>query len=520
MHPALRPRNVDQQQGQPQRPPSLHRRDFSGSDSNTNALSYASVPPSVAHHHSRSLSNNNNGDKPGYLVAEQDTSFTSRRRSGSGSRPTPPQPIGGRAPSPLPFNGRTHSPLQLTHQKSETSIGQFSILRTPDVAVADRRRLSFTGETTQSEFDPYAASGVPRPFILQPNRRQDGPNIQQPLNSSSLYEMHQHQRTVSSTSLPRAPGEPLGQHHRGWSADDDAESSLLIDHPPMEVDDGFMGGGGRSVYLAEPRSVNAGAHHRHLSHDSFMTDYGNSDSVGGGGGRGEDESPPLSALEADPQSRSGFARYAGRESISGSSGWDASTQYTHGTNISPIDPPPRVATRTPNPSPRHIIPSDPNLTPNRNLSPNISPRLGGHTRLGSSDAGGGQTLKNSRSRENVLAPARNDPLSLFPPSVRAAGYTTGLEPDAIPVPSPSPRPTVTNDGTGNGRVAAGANGRGAGATDLSGADISGYVERNRAQAHHGGTWDTESSGIRSVLEPVQQLPDVYPPSSAASKRTP
>jgi len=129
-------------------------------------------------------------------------------------------------------------------------------------------------------------------------------------------------------------------------------------------------------------------------------------------------------------------------------------------------------------------------------------------------------LNLSRSRENLLAPARNDPLNLFPPSVRAAGYTIGLEPDAIPTPSPSPRPTGNNNGNGRAAGAGGDGGRNGGA-GIS--DLAGYVERNRAQAHHGGTWDTESSGIRSVLEPVQQLPEVYTPPDGLltfSKRTP
>ncbi|EKM75262.1 hypothetical protein AGABI1DRAFT_116482, partial [Agaricus bisporus var. burnettii JB137-S8] len=46
-------------------------------------------------------------------------------------------------------------------------------------------------------------------------------------------------------------------------------------------------------------------------------------------------------LEKDFKRRSGFAIYAGRGSLSGSSGWDASTQGHGGaSNISPISHPP------------------------------------------------------------------------------------------------------------------------------------------------------------------------------------
>lgn len=518
MHPALRPSTSNQQPPTERAHPyQSHHRDRSGSGSgtssdirtntNANALSYASLPGPGPHRHSPSTSNVPTNEN-NHLANTADSS-SSRRRSGSDTRPLPHHPT-GLAPGTL----------ELRNQKSETSIGDYSILRAPQ---GDRRRLSSSGDTSRSsEFDPYKAQGLPRP-----------------------YSYHTHQRSASSTSLLRVPGEAIGadgsglHHTRGWSLDDDTDrASLLMNREPMGVDDGMGFGGGGSVYLATPRDVNMGRHSRTQSSESFMTansDFGTAERIRGGGPGGSARgggweggdtggrsSPTLSMLEADPRNRPGaFASYAGRESVSGSSGWDASTQ-AHGANTSPIDLPPVPALRDPDFSPRSNanFSSSPSLTPNRNLTPNVSPRMG-HVRLGSTEV-----LKPSRSREDILVPARNDPVRLFPDSVRAAGYTTGLGPDAVPVPSRTPRPNGNDndDGNGSGRTTGNSIERSVSSgVGLTGSGVfAGYVGRDSTQVG-GGTWGTDSSGVQTIFEAVQQLPDVYVPPHAgpsSSRRTP
>lgn len=534
-----------------------HQRDPSGSGSGTNALSYASLPGPGSHIRSESGGNNNNNE---YLTTgadlDRETSHSSRRRSGSGSRPLPPHPPSGLAPAAAP---------ELSHQTSETSIGQFSILRTPNASITDRRRLSGgDAQQTSSDFDPYITQGLPRPTVmpLQPNRRRGAYS-----NNNTVY-INPHQRSVSNASLPRTPGDPEGQPQRGWSADDDVDrTSLLIEQMPMEVDNAMSG-----VYIATPRDVRAMGgpgmgHWRNLSDDSFATaasDIGSAELNGGRRGAGvrnsfnsglEPNSPTLSMLERDPRVQQAFgASYAGRESVSGSSGWDASTQASHGPNDAlspPTDPLPPV----PNSNPRLFATtnaSTPNIrthghthshsfssnsiisTPSRSLTPNPGT---GHTRLGSDSSINARSLRTSRSREEILNPARNDPVRLFPASVRAAGYTTGLSPEAGPVPTRTPRPNENGNGNvsannnGNGRVGdnhggsstntgggGGSNGNGGGGgrrgpngIPLSGSGpMAGLVERDRTQVR-GGTWETDSSGVQSILEQVQQLPETYAP---------
>ncbi|KAF9445993.1 hypothetical protein P691DRAFT_232001 [Macrolepiota fuliginosa MF-IS2] len=483
-----------------------HQRDRSGSGSNTNSLSYASLHNPNAHRHSQSFPD------PNDLLATEAIDASTGRPSGSGSRPRPQHPSG---PAPQTI------PPQLTHQHSDTSMGQFSILHTPK---PDHRRLS-SGDTSQSEFDPYVTSGLPRPFIMQPNRRPDAEAPYYPAN-------HHHNRSTSSTSinLPRTPGEVIGvdgsglHQLRGWSADDDA-ASLLMQREPMTVDDdGF--GRGSGVYLAAPREANAmSGHVRNLSAESFTTaasDFGTTERLGGGRRSARQSvagelSPTISMLEADLRRPPGFASYAG--SVDGSSGWDASTYHSHGFDISPADAPPLPVLRNPNLAPNRVL--SPNHTPTRTLTPNpnASPQIGGHARLGS-DVGSSRRLNLSRSRENIIVPARNDPINLFPASVRSQGYTTGLGPDAIPVPPRSPRLNANGNGNGNGNghSTAGGNDGGQRNSFLTGTGaFAGYVERDRTQTG-GGTWGTDSSGVMSVFEPVQQLPEAAPPPS--SKRTP
>ncbi|KAF5346722.1 hypothetical protein D9756_010381 [Leucocoprinus leucothites] len=483
-----------------------------GSASGTHALSYVTLP-GVSRSHSPSQSDGlNNID---HLTTGDDALSSNRRRSGSGSRPLPPQPPEPSGPAPL-------APA-LTHQISDISTGLQPV---PSGAMTNIRPLSSSSTTTrtgsqQSEFDPYKDSGIPRPIILQPNRHPDA-------QRSQPYT-HDREHSSSSASLPRPPGDPVGQLQRGWSADDDMDrASLLMDQPPMQVDDGMSGS--RGVYVAAPRDAmtlgDMPTHSRVLSIDSFVTAIGDSDTGGNGrnshrfssGGTGEEgspTSPTLSMLQADPRSQ---ASYAGRRSISGSSGWDASTHITQSTN-SPIELPLPISGRTPNFNPRPLPPTgSPSSTVYRNLSPQPSPRPS-HARLGSETS----LIQSNRSREDILNPARNDPVRLFPASVRSAGYTTGLSPDSVPIPplsrSHTPRPSESsaprsghtpNNSTGSSRSVTGSG------------PLAGYVEMDRTQVSVGGTWGTDSSGIQSVLESIQRLPDAYPhdSSSSSNKRTP
>jgi hypothetical protein len=486
-----------------------NQRGSGGSTSGTNDLSYVTLF-GVSHRHSQSLS-------------DARSTPESNRRSG------PLPPLRPEPSRPIPV------PPQLTHQTSDTSIDQFSILRRPNTAMSHSKRTSSSGDTArfipqsqQSEFDPYVASRIPRPSQLQPNRRTD--------EGRDLHPYDHNQRPSSTASLPRAPGDPVGQVQRGWSIDDDADNaSLLLDRSPMEVDDGMSGS--RGVYIATPRDVmTLGVmphHHKTISSDTFatvMTESGpeesasNSHRFSSDPVEGESDGPPfsptLSTLQSDARNNPGFASYAGRESLSGSSGWDASTVATHKTNPPLELPPLPTSGRNPRFSGRPLpIPSS-NLNASHTLSPHPSPRLG-HAQLGSE--ANSLHHNRSRSREEILNPGKNDPMRLFPASVRAAGYAIALTPDAVPSPARTPQPSEDGNfnssanrpenGPNNSASSARAGGTGRGAP-------AGYVER---EGGGGGTWGTDSSGIQSIFESVQQLPDLYPSHEAPSsgnKRTP
>jgi hypothetical protein len=336
--------------------------------------------------------------------------------------------------------------------------------------------------------------------------------------------------------LPRVPGDSAGQPQRGWWADDDVDrASLLIDRQPMQLDDGMSER--RGVYIATPRDVTTlgtkPQHYRAFSNETFATttsDFGPEEWYDGDARNTEINaeattglspiSPTLRSLEADARNNTGFAKYVGRETITGGSGWDASTM-SHSNN-SPIEPPPPMAGRSPHISSRSLADFSPSLALNRTLSPNLSPRPG-HARLGSESS----SLKSSRSREDVLNPAKNDPVRLFPASVRGAGYTTGLAPGSGPTPTPTPPRTPQPSGGRNGNVSTNATRSGHTPSNSAGSQkaitgtFTGYVESDTTHTG-GGTWGTDSSGVQSIFEPVQQLPDVYPQGRniTGEKRTP
>jgi hypothetical protein len=501
-----------------------HQRDPSTS-SGRNVLSNTSISPEPRPLPRSSFDDNHNAEA--YLTTVpnhgQDASVSQRRRSGSGSRPLPqPRP---ELTAPPPTKSRHHS---------NTPLGQISVSHTPDKVEGSVSSSGYLPQT-RNDFDPY--EGIPRSQMpLRPNRRSDVDMVYVP-------QRHGHS---SSVSLPRSPGEPEGQPQRGWSADDEMDrTSLLIDQRPMEIDNGMNG-----VYIATPRDVTTigrpGEGPRHWANpsaESFVTVV----SSGGDGGRRrnslrfEPESPTLSMLERDIGNRSGFATYAGRESLSGNSGWDASTQG-HGRSSlpSPISHPPLL----PNSGSQQPLSSTIDVSSagvetsgqryrNHSFSLAGSGRRSaspspGHIRSGSDVSINGLSHTRNRSREHILSPPRNDPLRLFPDSVRAAGYTIGLGPNAIPIPPRSPRPhefgnasasasTSTNDGNHSRPEVRGANDDGAidqrrGRTTttnrLTGSGpLAGYVERDREQQSGGGTWGTESSGVQTILEAVQQLPE-------------
>ncbi|KAJ3575384.1 hypothetical protein NP233_g1137 [Leucocoprinus birnbaumii] len=411
-----------------------HRRDplgSGGSGTGTNVLSYVTLP-GVAGRQSLSLSDAHNNNP--YLTAGTDNIVANIRRSGSGSRPLPPQPPEPPRPAPL-------APVSTNHVQPVPSGAMTNVRQLPSNP-ADRVRSG----PQPNDFDPYA--GIPRPNPLTLNRHPDAITSQH-----SLPYNYNRERSASSATLPREPGDSAGQLQRGWSADDDMDRAS-IDQPPMEIDDGMSGSNG--VYIAAPRDVTTlgamSSNQRPLSTESFATAMTEVDTGGrnshrfssGGTQHGEVsvDSPTLSMLQSDPLAK---ARFADRRSVSGSSGWEAGTQFTHNSMspVEPIPPLPSIPARTPNLKSRPLpSPNSPNLSANHNLSPQPSPRPS-HVRLGSETS----SINNNRSREELLNPSRNDPVRLFPASVRAAGYTTGLSPDSVPVPPPSrghtPRPSET-----------------------------------------------------------------------------
>lgn len=485
---------------------SQYRRDPSTS-SVTNALSYTSINPEPHPLPRTSFDDNYHAGAYPATVSDdsQDPSFGQRRLSGRGPRPLPQT-----RPELLA------SPPAQSHTHSSPLPGQVSVSRT-------------SGQVSPNDFNPYKA--IPRSEIkLEPNRR-SGADI--------LYLPQRHGHS-SSVSLPRSPGEPDGQPQRGWSADDEMDrASLLIDQRPMQIDDG--------VYIAAAQDVTTlgrlGEGSRHWANPSIES-FNTVISSGGGGSsssrlrnsqRFEAESPTLSMLERDIGSRSGFAIYAGRESLSGRSAWDASTQG-HGKSSlpSPITHP----LLQPNPNNQQYLLSieTPGQTYHRfshssQASRSISPNPG-HTRSGSDMNINHTSRSQSRSREGILNLPKNDPLRLFPDSVRAAGYTIGLGPDAIPIPPRSPRlPEPGNSRASTSTSASASNNNrseGSGAHDDDDANdqrrgrpttsgvtgsgpLAGYVERGRAQQSRGATWGTISSGVQTVFEAVQQLPEPITP---------
>ena len=300
----------------------------------------------------------------------------------------------------------------------------------------------------QREFDPYAASDIP--ISLQPSRR--------PHDLSQHPYIHNHQRTASGTSLPKALGDSFGYPQRGWSADDDRS---LLNHSPMEVDDSMDG-----VYIAMPRdAATLGSRPGAVSTESlsiFASEVGVGENPSHShGGTGGEFSPTLSTFQADP--RLHRVSCVGIQSFSETSGWDDSTQSTHGPPV------------------RSIIPNPFDPQP----SPTLTPV--------------------DRSRTDIVNPARNDPARLFPENEPSAGRTTELGPRSVPSRSPTPRPSfdAAMISGPSSRPLSGheSNNNNNDVRDVTNSRaFSGYV---KVKTTSGGTWNTDSSGVQSVFEPVQ-----------------
>jgi len=230
----------------------------------------------------------------------------------------------------------------------------------------------------------------------------------------------------------------------------------------MEVDDSMDG-----VYIAMPRdaatlgslvSRPGAVSTESLSIFASEVGVGENASHSHGGTGGGEFSPTLSTFQADP--RLHRVSCVGIQSFSETSGWDDSTQSTHGPPV------------------RSIIPNPFDPQP----SPTLTPV--------------------DRSRTDIVNPAR-----LFPENEPSAGRTTELGPRSVPSRSPTPRPSFdaamisglssrplsgheSNNNNNNNDVRGGTNSRA----------FSGYV---KVKTTSGGTWDTDSSGVQSVFKPVQ-----------------
>jgi len=254
------------------------------------------------------------------------------------------------------------------HHKSDTAItvphGAMTVIRGSS-SIDDVQSVS-----RQRGFDPYTASGVPN--SLQPNH---------PRHAVSRHPyIRDHQVTASNTSLLRETGDSSGYPQRGWSADDDMS---LLNHSPVEVEDSMDGS--RGVYIAPLRDAET-LHSRSArsgvvsieSLPNFSNNVGLTETSpsGTGGEEFSPQSPTLSMYQADAGLQR--ASYVGIQSYSESSGWDDSTQSTHGPRPKPFAPQPGPSLAHANRSREEVL----NHDPGRLFSAGHEPAAGRMTELG------------------------------------------------------------------------------------------------------------------------------------------